>query len=81
MKKWFKNNWLYVAGALVGALAGYLYWNTVGCTSGTCSITSKPLNSTLYGALMGSLLFGMFQRSKNETTKPSTENENPHDLS
>jgi hypothetical protein len=27
-------------------------------------ITSKPINSTLYGALMGFLLFGMFQKEK-----------------
>ena len=47
MKKWFKNNLLYIIGALVGAAAGYIYWQQVGCASGTCMITSKPLNSTL----------------------------------
>jgi len=81
MKKWFKNNWLYVAGALAGGIAGYFYWQTVGCDSGTCSITSKPLNSTLYGALMGSLLLGMFQQSKKESPNATTENEKPNDLS
>ena len=43
-------------GIVVGAIAGYLYYFYVGCASGTCAITSKPLNSTLYGALMGGLL-------------------------
>lgn len=62
MKKWMKNNWLYVAGAVAGALAGFFYWQQIGCSSGTCAITSKPLNSTLYFALMGALLFGMFKR-------------------
>ncbi len=78
MKKWFKNNVLYFIGAAVGALAGYIYWQQVGCTSGTCMITSKPFNSTLYGAMMGSLLFGIF---KNEKKKEIIkEGENNHDI-
>ena len=47
-------------GIVIGALAGYTYYFYVGCASGTCSITSKPLNSTLYGALMGGLVFNIF---------------------
>ncbi len=47
-------------GVVIGAIAGYLYYFYVGCASGTCAITSKPLNSTFYGAVMGSLLFNMF---------------------
>ena len=47
-------------GVIVGAFAGYGYYHYVGCASGTCAITSKPLNSTLYGALMGGLLFNLF---------------------
>jgi hypothetical protein len=49
-------------GILLGAIAGWLYWNFVGCSSGTCAITSKPINSTLYGALMGYLVAGIFQK-------------------
>ncbi len=73
MKKWFKNNLLYIIGAAVGALAGFIYWQQVGCASGTCAITSKPLNSTLYGALMGALLLGMFKKERREKI---TKNEN-----
>jgi C4-dicarboxylate transporter len=47
-------------GIAIGVLAGYAYYFYVGCASGTCAITSKPLNSTLYGALMGGLVFNMF---------------------
>jgi hypothetical protein len=50
-------------GIVVGAISGYLYYFYVGCLSGTCAITSKPLNSTLYGALMGGLVFNMFVKS------------------
>lgn len=78
MKKWFKNNLLYIIGAVIGAIGGYLYWNFVGCSSGTCAITSKPVNSTLYGALMGSLLFGLFKKDKKPA--PSTEKNTDHDI-
>ena len=44
-------------GVIVGAVLGYTYYYFVGCSSGTCSITSKPLNNTLYGAILGGLLF------------------------
>jgi hypothetical protein len=44
---------LFVLG---GALAGYLYYRLVGCRSGTCPITSSPIISSLYGAMMGFLL-------------------------
>jgi uncharacterized membrane protein YedE/YeeE len=47
-------------GIVIGAISGYLYYYYVGCASGTCAITSKPLNSTLYGAAMGGLVFNMF---------------------
>lgn len=54
---------LTVLGVLVGAIAGYVYYVEIGCLSGTCMITSKPVNSTLYGGLMGGLLFNTFIKS------------------
>jgi uncharacterized protein YcfJ len=76
MRKWFNNNKLYVAGAILGAIAGYLYWQQVGCSSGTCMITSRPLNSTVYGALMGALLLGMFKKeNKKQLVKEDEKNE------
>lgn len=62
MKKWVLNNKLLIAGILVGAAGGFLYWNFIGCTTGTCPITSKWHNSTAYGAMMGGLLFSMFKK-------------------
>ncbi|MGI9137499.1 MAG: DUF6132 family protein [Sediminibacterium sp.] len=64
MKTWLLKNKLSLTGIIVGALGGFLYWNYVGCTNGTCMITSKPINSTLYGALMGYLLFGIFKKEE-----------------
>lgn len=68
MKRWLNSNKLYLIGALLGAVAGYFYWQQVGCVSGTCAITSKPVNSTLYGALLGSLLLGIFKKDKQKET-------------
>jgi hypothetical protein len=64
MKSWVINNRLTFIGIIIGAIAGYLYWQQIGCESGTCKITSKWHNSTAYGALMGGLLFSMFKRDK-----------------
>ena len=63
MKKFLIDHWLYVAGAVFGAVAGYLYYQFIGCNSGTCAITSKPVNSTMYFGAMGALVFGMFEKS------------------
>ncbi len=52
-----KENWLYLAGAILGGISGYLYWKFIGCTSGTC-----PNLGTLWGAAMGALLLGIFKK-------------------
>lgn len=51
-------------GIAIGAISGYLYYHFVGCASGSCAITSKPLNATLYGSLLGGLLFNMFVKEE-----------------
>ena len=45
-----------LAGVAAGGALGFLYYKVVGCSTGTCPITSNPLSSTLYGAVMGFLL-------------------------
>jgi hypothetical protein len=47
---WF---WKPVGGALAGGLAGFLYYYYIGCSSGTCAITSNPYMSVLFGAALG----------------------------
>lgn len=51
-----------IFGALAGAVAGWSYWYFVGCGSGTCLITGHPVNSTLYGAVTGSLAFSLLRK-------------------
>lgn len=67
MKTFLKKNILTIIGIHLGALAGFLYWKFVGCNSGTCAITSNPMNSTLYGAVMGGLLLSIFQKNNKKT--------------
>lgn len=64
MKKWMLNYKLYFVGAILGGLAGFLYWKYVGCVTGTCAITSKPLNSILYFSFFGSVLLSFFKKQK-----------------
>lgn len=61
MKKFAKKYLFPVIGICAGALSGYFYWTFEGCRSGTCAITSSPLNSMLYGVLIGGLLGSIFQ--------------------
>jgi hypothetical protein len=66
INSWIKNNKLTLIGIFIGAIAGYLYWQQVGCSSGTCLITSKWTNSTAYGAMMGGLVSNIFKKEKKE---------------
>jgi hypothetical protein len=44
-----------ITGVGIGGVLGYIYYKIVGCSTGTCPITSKPINSIIYGAVMGFL--------------------------
>ena len=67
MKVFIKKNILKITGIVAGGIGGFAYYHFVGCTSGTCPITSNPYISILYGALMGYLIQGMFKKKENET--------------
>lgn len=64
-----------MAGIIIGAIGGFIYWKQIGCSTGTCMITSKWQNSTAYGALMGGLLFSIFQKPV-KTKSETKENDN-----
>lgn len=53
-----------VIGIGVGLIAGYWYYSAIGCASGSCAITSKPINSTLYGGLIGGLIGSFFEKKQ-----------------
>ncbi|HMY84003.1 MAG TPA: DUF6132 family protein [Saprospiraceae bacterium] len=68
---------MMLIGILIGAVAGYAYYYFVGCAGGTCPISSKPLNSTLYGALAGAVFFS--DTKSNKSNKLNTKNERQDD--
>jgi hypothetical protein len=49
-----------VVGAVVGGGLGFAYYKFVGCSTGTCPLTSNPFISTLYGMTVGALVAGSF---------------------
>lgn len=69
MKKWIIANKLQLIGAVVGGIAGYLYWFYIGCLTGTCAITSNPWRSTIYFAVLGALIFGLFKKNIKDENK------------
>ena len=56
-RKWFNETFLkkISLGVLLGGAVGFAYYYFIGCKSGTCAITSSPVNSTMYGVLLGVL--------------------------
>jgi hypothetical protein len=71
MKKWMFDNKFILGGAILGAIGGYSYYHFIGCASGTCMITSKPVNSTVYFGLMGALFFSIFKKKPDGNAKQS----------
>lgn len=67
-KKYIKS----LSGIGVGALLGFAYYYYIGCASGTCAITSNPVISTAYGAMMG-LVFMWPEKEKKQ--EQSTQDE------
>ena len=63
----------YLIGGVIGVIGGFLYWKFVGCSSGSCAITSSPINSSIYGALMGTLLGGSAWDFLGKTKKTERE--------
>ena len=57
MANWFKkvNLRKLGLGVIFGGAIGFAYYYFIGCKSGTCAITSSPVNSTLYGVMLGAL--------------------------
>ncbi|MEJ5994499.1 DUF6132 family protein [Pedobacter sp. Du54] len=66
MKNYIKNKSFAIIGLLMGALGGYLYWKFIGCNTGTCAITASPINSTIYGAFMGTVIGLAIQKDKKQ---------------
>ncbi len=51
-----KKLYIIAGGIILGMAAGYAYWHFIGCTSGTCPLTSNWHSSMLIGGIFGYLL-------------------------
>jgi len=67
MKEFIKKYILRITGIVAGGIGGFAWYYFVGCTSGTCPITSNPYISILWGAAMGYLVAELFKKKKHET--------------
>jgi len=45
---------------IIGGASGFAYYKLVGCSTGSCPLTSHPLASSLYGMVLGALVAGTF---------------------
>jgi len=57
----YKRIMILAIGVIVGGITGYFYLKYVVCTSGNFSIKSVWYNSTLYGMLLGGMVFDLIQ--------------------
>lgn len=64
IRDFVKKYRLTLIGILAGMVAGFFYWRFIGCASGSCPITSSPVLSILWGALIAGLLFNIFEHRK-----------------
>jgi hypothetical protein len=48
--------WKPFLGILTGGTAGFLYYHFIGCSSGSCLITSHSYSTIIFGGLAGYLI-------------------------
>ena len=50
-----------VIGIIVGGGLGFGWYKLVGCPTGTCPLTSHPVITMIYGAVLGMLVATSFR--------------------
>lgn len=69
MKLFFLRYWYIFLLSLLGIAGGFFYWRYIGCTTGSCPITSHWYSSTAVGAIMGYLTGSLIYDFRNKTGK------------
>lgn len=65
------QNWKKVAlFGLVGLGLGFAYYYFIGCTNGSCAISSNPYLTSGYGLGAGVLMAWEFGKTENQETTP-----------
>jgi hypothetical protein len=65
MKEYLLKYRIKIVFITLGGIAGWLYWLFIGCSSGTCPITSHWYTSAIYGILFGWLISDLVKTNKN----------------
>ena len=50
-----------ILGLVIGGGLGFACYKLVGCSTGTCPLTSNPVISSSYGAIVGALIATSFR--------------------
>lgn len=61
MKDKIRNNIITITASIAGMAGGFLYWEYIGCATGTCPLTSSWKIMLIYGGVIGGLLGNMIQ--------------------
>lgn len=61
----YKNLSKKILPVIIGASLGFAYYYFIGCTTGSCPISSNPYASTIYGAVIG-LIYTIPSKKKNK---------------
>lgn len=52
-----KMTYRILLGSAIGAIAGLLYWEFIGCNGGSCPLTSNPYKTVILFTVMGGWYF------------------------
>ncbi|MFH0865322.1 MAG: hypothetical protein V1904_03960 [Bacteroidota bacterium] len=58
---YLKKNLVHIISVVLGIAGGYIYYSTVGCSSGSCAIVSNVWLSMALGAAAGYFIAGMIR--------------------
>ena len=50
-----------ILGVAIGGGLGFAYYKLIGCSTGSCPLTSNPWISSIYGAVLGALIATSFR--------------------
>jgi len=65
----FKKKNIIIIGIVLGIIAGYAYWSFIGCSSGSCGMTSTWYGSSLVGGAVGYFIGDSIKLNDKEKVK------------